>query len=336
MPERPPEPRAGDGEARIVDLAMQTRADVRMLPETVDAERRSVELVWSTGAAVRRRDPWTGKRYDEVLSLEETHVDLGRLNGGAPLLNTHGAWDLSDVIGVVERAWIAREGEALVGRARVRFSDREAVEPIWRDVAAGIIRNVSVGYSVKQLRDHRDRGRAAHLARRRLAAARALRRAGRRRRRRRLPRRRSARRARRPRHQPLPPAAPRPGAHPRGAPDDPRRRDRDRADDRCRSAGRGGSGRACRRAGADRRRGPADPRCRPHAGGDAGAVRHARRWRCRPRRGRSQRRRGARPRRGAASDRHDPRRRAQARRRRHRSPTTSSPAAWRSTPPAPH
>jgi phage major head subunit gpT-like protein len=128
---------------------MQTRADVRMLPETVDAEHRSVEVVWSTGAAVRRRDPWTGKRYDEVLSLEETHVDLSRLNGGAPLLNTHGAWDLSDVIGVVERAWIAREGEALVGRARVRFSDREAVEPIWRDVAAGIIRNVSVGYSVR-------------------------------------------------------------------------------------------------------------------------------------------------------------------------------------------
>jgi phage major head subunit gpT-like protein len=151
MPERPPEPRAGAGgdATRIVDLAMQTRADVRMLPETVNAEHRSVEVVWSTGAAVRRRDPWTGKRYDEVLSLDETHVDLSRLNGGAPLLNTHGAWDLSDVIGVVERAWIAREGEALVGRARVRFSDRAAVEPIWRDVAAGIIRNVSVGYSVR-------------------------------------------------------------------------------------------------------------------------------------------------------------------------------------------
>ena len=128
---------------------MQTRADVRLMPESVDAERRTVELVWSTGAAVRRRDPWTGKRYDEVLSLEESHVDLSRLNGGAPLLNTHGAWDLRDVIGVVERAWIAREGEALVGRATVRFSDRADVEPIWRDVATGIVRNVSVGYAVR-------------------------------------------------------------------------------------------------------------------------------------------------------------------------------------------
>jgi len=137
------------GYPATVDLPLQTRADVRLMPESVDAERRTVELVWSTGAAVRRRDPWTGKRYDEVLSLEETHVDLSRLNGGAPLLNTHGAWDLSDVIGVVERAWIAREGEALVGRATVRFSDRADVEPIWRDVASGIVRNVSVGYSVR-------------------------------------------------------------------------------------------------------------------------------------------------------------------------------------------
>jgi hypothetical protein len=144
MPEKPP-----DHGTNTLELPMQTRTDVRLMPETVHEEKRTVELVWSTGAAVRRRDPWTGKRYDEVLSLDETHVDLSRLNGGAPLLNTHGAFDLGDVIGVVERAWIAREGEGLVGRARVRFSDRAEVEPIWRDVAAGIIRNVSVGYAVR-------------------------------------------------------------------------------------------------------------------------------------------------------------------------------------------
>ena len=161
MTARPPDP-AADPPAAIaptiglaaidpptIDLPLQTRADVRLMPETADAERRSVELVWSTGAPVRRRDPVTGKRYEEILSLEESHVDLGRLNGGAPLLNTHGAFDLGDVIGVVERAWIAREGDGLVGRARVRFSDRADIEPIWRDVAAGIIRNVSVGYSVR-------------------------------------------------------------------------------------------------------------------------------------------------------------------------------------------
>jgi len=113
MPAKPPEPYPA-----TVDLPVQTRADVRLMPESVDAERRTVDLVWSTGAAVRRRDPWTGKRYDEVLSLEETHVDLSRLNGGAPLLNTHGAWDLRDVIGVVER--LDRAGGRGAGRSRHR------------------------------------------------------------------------------------------------------------------------------------------------------------------------------------------------------------------------
>ena len=61
MPAKPPDPYPA-----TVDLPLQTRTDVRLMPESVDAERRTVEVVWSTGAAVRRRDPWTGKRYDEV------------------------------------------------------------------------------------------------------------------------------------------------------------------------------------------------------------------------------------------------------------------------------
>jgi hypothetical protein len=136
-------------EDNVIDLPLQTRGDVRLEPASVDAEARTVEVVWSTGAAVRRRDPWTGKRYDEVLSLDPAHLDLSRLNAGAPLLNAHGAFDLGNVIGVVERAWVGRAGNALEGRAVVRFSAREDVEPLWRDVRAGIIRNVSVGYAVR-------------------------------------------------------------------------------------------------------------------------------------------------------------------------------------------
>jgi hypothetical protein len=93
-------------------------------PDTIDAEARTVEVIWSTGATVRRRDLWTGKRYDEVLS-RSPHVDLSRLNSGAPLLNTHGAFDLAGVIGVVERAWIATSNDSYEGRATVRFSARE-------------------------------------------------------------------------------------------------------------------------------------------------------------------------------------------------------------------
>ena len=136
-------------EENIIDLPLQTRADVRLQPDSIDAEARTIEVVWSTGAAVRRRDLWTGKRYDEVLSLDPRHVDLARLNSGAPLLNAHGAFDLADVIGVVERGWVARSNDSYEGRATVRFSAREDVEPLWQDVRAGIIRNVSVGYTVR-------------------------------------------------------------------------------------------------------------------------------------------------------------------------------------------
>lgn len=136
-------------EETTIDLPLQTRADVRLQADTIDAEARTVEVVWSTGATVRRRDLWTGRRYDEVLSLDPRHVDLSRLNNGAPLLNAHGAFDLEGVIGVVERAWIARSSDSFEGRAQVRFSARDDVEPLWQDVRAGIIRNVSVGYVVR-------------------------------------------------------------------------------------------------------------------------------------------------------------------------------------------
>ena len=136
------------------DLPMQVRAG-QFQPATIDQAARTIELVWTTGARVRRFDFWTGKRYEEELVVDPSAVDLSRLNGGAPLLDTHGTFRLEDVIGVVERAWIAA-GE---GRALVRFSDREAVEPVWRDVAAGILRNVSVGYQVRRFEITEEEGK---------------------------------------------------------------------------------------------------------------------------------------------------------------------------------
>lgn len=127
----------------IIELAQQTRA-AQIAPATADEGQRTVEVVWSTGAAVRRADWITGKVYVEELSMQPGHVRLDRLNSGAPLLNTHDRYDLSGIIGVVERAWLDG-GE---GRALVRFSRRPEVDPIWRDVLDGVIRNVSIGYRV--------------------------------------------------------------------------------------------------------------------------------------------------------------------------------------------
>jgi len=133
---------------KTVNIPVQTRA-AQFKPETLDEEKRSIEMVWSTGASVRRHDYRTGKPFDEVLSLDPSHVDLSRLNAGAPLLDSHKTWNLSGVIGVVENARIEGDGENQQGRALVRFSERDEVTPIWNDVKNGILRGVSVGYRVR-------------------------------------------------------------------------------------------------------------------------------------------------------------------------------------------
>lgn len=130
--------------------ALMIRAAV--MPETIDEENRRVQVTWSTGARVLRKPFWD-EPYMEELSLDPAHVDLGRLNNGAPLLNTHGAYSLRDVIGVVEEAVT----DGAEGSAWVRFSEREEVEPIFRDVKAGILQNISVGYRVYRYEEVQER-----------------------------------------------------------------------------------------------------------------------------------------------------------------------------------
>ncbi len=130
---------------RTVDLpALCVRATIA--PSTIDLEARRVDVVFSTGAAVTRWDWTTGIRFIEKLSMDPAHVRLGRLNAGAPLLNTHSGYDLSSVMGVVEDDSAKLSGKK--GTATVRFSRRDDVEPYWQDVQDRVIRNVSVGYLV--------------------------------------------------------------------------------------------------------------------------------------------------------------------------------------------
>lgn len=129
--------------ARTVELfPLSFRADLTSINE----DKRTVELVFSTGAPVTRYDWMTGKRYREVLSMDAAHVRLTRLNTVGSLLDAHSAWSVGDVLGAVE------PGSARIekgrGLADVRFSRRATVEPIWQDVRDKILRSVSVGYNV--------------------------------------------------------------------------------------------------------------------------------------------------------------------------------------------
>lgn len=117
---------------------------VRAALGSVDAESRTVELTFSTGAGVVRYDYRTGTQYIEKLSLDPKHVRLDRLNAGAPLLNAHSSYTLADQIGVVVDGSASVDGKR--GKAKVRFSKRADVEPYYQDVLDRIYRNVSAGY----------------------------------------------------------------------------------------------------------------------------------------------------------------------------------------------
>ena len=107
-----------------------------------NADKKTVDVCFTTGFKGIRYS-WMGNYYEELVVTPEA-VRLDRLNAGASVLDTHGSWELANVLGVVEKAWI----EGGEGLATIRFSEREDVAPIVADIAAGIIRNVSVGYAV--------------------------------------------------------------------------------------------------------------------------------------------------------------------------------------------
>ncbi len=125
---------------RRLELPLQTR----LAPiDSVNAEARTAEVIWSTGERVKRYDWQRDQEYWEELSLDPAHVRMGRLQSqSAPVLNAHNRWSLSDQIGVVDGAAL----EARRGIATLRFSARDDVEPIFRDVRDKIVRNVSAGY----------------------------------------------------------------------------------------------------------------------------------------------------------------------------------------------
>ncbi|MGE3682052.1 MAG: prohead protease/major capsid protein fusion protein [Bdellovibrionales bacterium] len=112
-----------------------------LAPKTLDEKNRTVELIFSVGAPVMRTT-WDGAVYRESLSMDPRDVDLRRMKSYAPLLDSHRTDDLSSVIGVVVDAEI-RSG---IGYATVKFADDPKSDEIFRKVAQGIVRSVSIGY----------------------------------------------------------------------------------------------------------------------------------------------------------------------------------------------
>ncbi len=110
---------------------------------TFNKEARTIDVVFATNTPVLMRDEW-GEQFYEILDMNPTSIDLTRLNAFAPMLDNHKIEDTESVRGVIEKTWV--EGsEAL---ATLRFDIDDAADKLMGKVERGIIRTLSVGYSV--------------------------------------------------------------------------------------------------------------------------------------------------------------------------------------------
>lgn len=133
-------------------MSEETFRDFRI--ENINKDERTIELAFSSDIELER---WPG--IVEQLSHAPGACDLKRLNSGANLLFNH---DADEYRGVIENARIDADGK---GRAKVRFGKSERAEEVWKDVQDGILRNVSVGYRIKEVKlvEERENGPDVYL-----------------------------------------------------------------------------------------------------------------------------------------------------------------------------
>jgi hypothetical protein len=128
-----------------VDKNNLTRSfSIRADKPTIDVENRTIEVSFSSEEPYKRYDWYSDSYYNEILDHKD--IDFERLNNGAPVLYNHDRYDKTNRIGIVEKAWV----DGKKGRAILRFSKRDDVEGVWRDIEDGILVNVSVGYQIKE------------------------------------------------------------------------------------------------------------------------------------------------------------------------------------------
>lgn len=117
---------------------MKTATRFITLDTITATEPRVVSAVLSTEYPVERRDG--GMTYQEILSHTPSAVDLSR--APLPLIESHDTRQVN--IGIVEN--LRLDGRKL--RGTVRLGDSARAAELWRDIAAGIVRNLSIGYQI--------------------------------------------------------------------------------------------------------------------------------------------------------------------------------------------
>lgn len=134
-------------EIEIAELPMLTREAV-IVPASFNETDNTVDVVWTTGSRRRAYDYWNGTYYDEELTVTAAAVDMARFEAGAvQVIRDHAVYQGIDaILGIALSGEIA-DGE---GRAKLQLSTNPAHAGVIGDIRAGIIRNLSFGYSVQK------------------------------------------------------------------------------------------------------------------------------------------------------------------------------------------
>ena len=143
--------------------------EISFVPSTLDAQNRTVDVVWYGGLTVPRMDQQTWEPYN--LRLNMTGCRLERLNAGAPVFDCHmSGSDFKSVManqagakaqrGSVVKAW----AEGPKGLATLQFGvegENADTDQLWSGIASGRVRNLSFGsyiYNRQPVKDAQGNG----------------------------------------------------------------------------------------------------------------------------------------------------------------------------------
>jgi len=123
----------------------QTRLNASIVPDSLDKEARTVEVVFTTGQGGKRFDYYNDVEYIEELDVNPQSIRTARLDKGLSIIDNHRTFDGIDNVFGVTGKYRFEDGK-LIGTCH--FATDEKSSERFQKVADGILRHVSVGYKV--------------------------------------------------------------------------------------------------------------------------------------------------------------------------------------------
>ena len=129
------------------DLENQIQHRSESVEFEVKEDKRTLTFPFSSEEPVNR-----GVLGNEILDHGKDSINFERLNSQAPLLLNH---QPDKIIGVVQRGWL--DSEKRRGMVEVKFANNALGKETLEMVNDGILRNVSVGYSIEKTKEEENR-----------------------------------------------------------------------------------------------------------------------------------------------------------------------------------